>query len=77
MDSIFLDISDISVTMYLYLSFHVHIYRLNTFSAKTIFAAINIIHSSLFTGPAMLYANKYFSYNTFSVHCETSPVYLI
>lgn len=65
MDSIFLDISDISVTMYLYLSFHVHIYRLNTFSAKTIFAAINIIHSSLFTDPAMLYANKYFSYNTF------------
>lgn len=55
---ILLDISGISVTMYLYLSFCVHIYRLNTFTAKTIFAAINIIHSSLFTGPAMLYVNK-------------------
>lgn len=51
--------------MYLYLSFCVHIYRLNTFTAKTIFAAINIIHLYLFTGPAMLYTNKQFSHNTF------------
>lgn len=51
--------------MYLYLSFCVHIYRLNTFTAKTIFAVINIIHSSLFTGPVMLYVNKEFSHNTF------------